>query len=421
MKKFQLVPIVALAALSFGFKAGEILQLSDYLNAHRTSNVRKDAHNVIFALAPKTTGKIVQLKKLRKGNYAIELSLHDGAHSGKKVWVYYDSARPRLKLYQGESVKGASEVQEPETAKSGMTTEEQEAVHTPEQQQELQEPPVTQATEAPDYGKELDAVQKGTAEMGSSSPFCTDSTLSTPQAGSPTESSEYPESISAAPKTDSYTGGLTKPMGHMRPEGYTAWIEPSGEISQFSFTNYGGNSIVPGNPNDNIFEGHRRFEFVMPGRARQEMMFHVSDSPKGAPGGKRGYRESYFAVFPRRVVPSIKVKEGVYEVILPTGEQVRFKADTHEIVGGVLSEGPMTSGNAAVKYSGNGVIIRTDAINDDPRTEARTATISKPQSKQSCQVPVSKLWTTDANHPRFRFPTDEEFDRFVRAKCGFGI
>jgi hypothetical protein len=420
--KMRLWPALILAALSLGFKTGEILELSDYLNAHRTSNVRKDAQNKIFVLTPKTTGKITQIKRLRRGNFALELQLRDGSHSGRQVWVFYDSRHPRLKLYSGLDDKSGSSLQVgetrlPDNAKLAMTTAEQEAVQTPEQQ-EIQE-----ADSDPGLAAQLDTVQNTAAQLGAAKPPCPEDN-ETVIASAPVRPSlpgTYPESVSAAPKTDNYTEKKTYPTGEQRAEGYTAWVEPTGEVSQFSFMNYGGNSMVSGKPDENIFVHNRSFSFQMPGGARQELRFEVTDNPGETPGMKAGNRESYFVVFPRKVLPSIKVTNGVYEVTLATGEVVRFKADTHEIVGGVLSEGPLGSGFPSIHYGGSGVIIRSDAIHSDPRTGMRTATVSKPQAGQNCKVPVSQLWTEDADRPRFRFATDEGFDRFLRTQCGFGI
>jgi hypothetical protein len=120
---------------------------------------------------------------------------------------------------------------------------------------------------------------------------------------------------------------------------------------------------------------------------------------------------------------------------LPTGEQVEFDAKTREIVGGVLSETPvdLNPDRAArkfpgVSYLGKGLVVRADARGTDPRI-AKTAIITtgtpasdceKGAPCGQCQVPSKDLWHQNGA-ARFKFSTDQEFDRFLLSHCGFGI
>jgi hypothetical protein len=106
---------------------------------------------------------------------------------------------------------------------------------------------------------------------------------------------------------------------------------------------------------------------------------------------------------------------------------------TNEIVGGALVEEPvdLNPDHTARKfpgigYSGKGIVVRADARGSDPRLSAM-ATISNGSTQncandncKECKVPTTDLW-----HPngavRFKFATDDEFERFLLNRCGFGI
>jgi hypothetical protein len=116
---------------------------------------------------------------------------------------------------------------------------------------------------------------------------------------------------------------------------------------------------------------------------------------------------------------------------LPTGEKVEFDARTHEIVGGVFAEAPVsltTPRFPAVEYLGEGVAVRADARGSDPRigtvatvtTGTRGANCAGGQDCNQCQVPAQELWQ-QTGAARFKFSTDQEFDRYLRARCGFGL
>jgi hypothetical protein len=51
---------------------------------------------------------------------------------------------------------------------------------------------------------------------------------------------------------------------------------------------------------------------------------------------------------------------------------------------------------------------------------APVGTCDKPVSCIQCQVPARELWD-QSGALRFKFPTDEEFDRFLQSRCQFGL
>jgi hypothetical protein len=130
-----------------------------------------------------------------------------------------------------------------------------------------------------------------------------------------------------------------------------------------------------------------------------------------------------------------------FEVTLPNKEVVKFNATTKEIVGGVLSEGPMAqekNGKAKiveVKYSGAGVLIRIDKVGElttgdiDVRGKAvpspNIAVISK-KGQKDCKVPAKDMWYTDYEKQgkvmmKKEYSTDKGINDFILKKCGFSI
>ncbi len=211
-----------------------------------------------------------------------------------------------------------------------------------------------------------------------------------------------------------------------------------GQIVGFEFSNHGGNPILP--PRRDISKNQffgRDFQFRFDDRARQDIYLMVTD---WAPSRDRQFRLSELMYtlmhfFPRSYLPAIVSFNGRTLITLPTGEEVEFNPQTHEILAGVLSEAPVDLNpdrNArrfpAIAYNGKGVVVRAHSRGADPRI-ATTATIStgsplpacnKGSACQQCRLPARELWEQSAAM-RFKFATDQEFDRFLLARCGFGL
>jgi hypothetical protein len=210
------------------------------------------------------------------------------------------------------------------------------------------------------------------------------------------------------------------------------------QIVGFEFSNRGGNRILP--PRYDIGKNllfTRDFQFRFDERARQDIQLFVSD---WAPSRDKQFRlselmNSIFHFFPRNYLPAIVGSGASYIVTLPTGEQVEFDAKTREIVGGVFSETAVDLNPdrvarkfPGVSYLGKGLVVRADARGTDPRI-AKTATITtgtppadceKGAACSQCQVPSKDLWHQNGA-ARFKFSTDQEFDRYLLSQCGFGI
>ena len=202
----------------------------------------------------------------------------------------------------------------------------------------------------------------------------------------------------------------------------------------FEFSNRGGNRILP-ERHDVSKDKHftRDFQFRFDDRARQDIHFSVTD---WVPSRDRQFRlselmNSVLLIFPRAFVPAIATAGANTVVTLPTGEKVEFDAKTYEIVSGVFTERPVSLSAPqfpAVEYVGKGVAVRANSRGKDPRIgSVATITTGSPdpncsqgQRCNQCQVPAKELWEQNGA-VRFKFSTDQEFERYLRARCGFGL
>ena len=261
----------------------------------------------------------------------------------------------------------------------------------------------------------------------------------------PVISRSLPESIIGAPEKDLASRRLEYNTT-IRPRtsdasNALAWYfrrTTAGIIVGFEFSNHGGNRILPPlrDAAKNQFYS-RDFQFRFDDRARQDIHLLVTD---WAPSRDRQFRlsellHSLMYFFPRSYLPAIVNHAGTDLITLPTGEEVEFNAQTHEIVGGELSESAVDlnpDGKArkfpAIGYNGKGVVVRAYSRGTDPRLSAMaTITTGSPAaacdkgiSCTQCQLPARELWE-QSGAVRFKFATDQEFDRFLLARCQFGL
>lgn len=266
-----------------------------------------------------------------------------------------------------------------------------------------------------------------------------------PTSVKPTISRTLPESILGAPEKDPASRQLAyNTMINTRSADATtaaSWQyrrTNTGKIVGFEFSNPGGNAILPPRRDaaKNQFFG-RDFQFRFDERARQDIFLLVTD---WAPSRDRQFRlselmNSLMHFFPRSFLPAIVSFNGRNIITLPTGEEVEFNAQTHEIVSGALIEAGVDLNpdrNArkfpAIVYNGKGIVVRANARGADPRI-GTSATITngspaptcdKGAACQQCQVPAQKLWD-QTGAVRFKFATDQEFDRFLLVNCQFGL
>ena len=267
---------------------------------------------------------------------------------------------------------------------------------------------------------------------------------SIPEAASPPKPN-WPESILSAPEIDLassvvrydtvlFSRSIDVPVN----SGWQYRQDREKKIIGFEFSNRGGNPILPERydiEKNRLFT--RDFQFHFESRARQDIHLFVTD---WAPSRDRQFRlselmNSVMLFFPRSYLPSITNAGERLVVTLPTGEEVEFDATSREVRGGVLAEGvvdlnPNKSfrGFPAINYTGKGVIVRANARGNDPRigTIATIITGSPDPNCQRgvncnrCEVPAKELWAQTGS-ARFKFSTDQEFDRYLSSRCGFGL
>lgn len=201
----------------------------------------------------------------------------------------------------------------------------------------------------------------------------------------------------------------------------------------FTFWNTGENKIVP----HAGFGIGRSFEFIFEDFARSDLALLLWDTPDEHES--HGHLK-LMMFFPRIILPAIRHEshnqDELVIVTLPTKEEILFNAKTKEVVGGVFNESPMEqddNGNAinpGITYTGEGVVIEADRINDYPvginsQGKNNIASIKKKGFK-TCKIPVKELWYTDETKGgnvffNKKYVTDKAFDKFLKKQCKFSI
>lgn len=183
---------------------------------------------------------------------------------------------------------------------------------------------------------------------------------------------------------------------------------------------------------------HRDWDFMAPGRARRELGLLVYEwaSPDAGADDSASSMLTELVFLPRRVVPALRpTPDGAaYEVTLPTGETVVFDARTKEVAGGVLAEtGPIDTNPdrharrfAALRYSGSGVMIRSDQRGDTPRSsvvwgQKKLATAT--WGAKTCRFSPAEVWKQDADGAGSDglYPTDAPFYAMLKRRCGWDL
>ena len=266
-----------------------------------------------------------------------------------------------------------------------------------------------------------------------------------PEVVTPPISRLLPESIIAAPQKEMASSKLQYNTMISTRTGDTAQKSSwqyrrtrDGTVVGFEFSNHGGNAVLT--PRRDAAKNQfftRDFQFRFDERARQDIHLLVTD---WVASRDRQFRMSELMMtllhfFPRSYLPAIVNFNGKNLVTLPTGEEVEFNPQTHEIVGGVLTETPVdlnpdrsARNFPVIEYGGKGVIVRANARGSDPRigttatitTAAPLAACDGNTKCNQCQVPSRELWHQNGA-VRFKFSTDQEFDRFLISRCQFGL
>jgi hypothetical protein len=187
----------------------------------------------------------------------------------------------------------------------------------------------------------------------------------------------------------------------------------------FSLMNMGPNQIVPTKPQDVDF-ANRDYLFISDDRSRRDTYLWITDY--SGHGRTADYFETILFFLPRENQMHAEDLGDQVVVTLTTGEEVVFDAKTKMIKQGVLKELPLdlnpdrvTRKHVQLKYSGKGIIIRSDTKGADPRLAASVQILKN--GLNPCKLPGSTFWTQEG-FPKFKFTQDEDAYTIIRQKCG---
>ena len=230
-------------------------------------------------------------------------------------------------------------------------------------------------------------------------------------------------------KSNSNTMQWVSGITYLRQDSY-----PEGQYEAFQIDNKGKNVIA------HAEDSYREFEFQFDEQARQNISLFMSDAPNSTVSHTM---HSLFMFFPRKYLPYAELNNKEVTVILPTGEQMMF-AESGELIDGVFEEGPIDIGPdrfkrtyADLKYNGKGILLRANARGQMPQQGQFESTkidmeygiknsadvlIINGTTGQRCRRPKTDFWlAADVSPILFKFPTDAEFDAYLKEKCNFGI
>ncbi len=436
MKKNIPTILLALSLTTlYAFDVGQEIEMEAFVNARTNANFLKTTKNIKTTLAKGTTGSVLEVKNFSSGNAGIKMKVTSGPRTGESYWVYFNKKEPAIKVVDTKGTKDkkepkevAPEVVTPEIIKEDRIKAEIKkdtpSIRVPEEQAVI------------DTVSESITIKEQVTEIlvPPSSKDCPPVIDTTTTTLSGTSEKDYHESKSIAPFREVPRASQSTPKFVKRNDPSYSVFQRDGEISSFSLSNNGPNSIVP----TNEYYIARKFDFEFDDRARSEIKMLVTDSPDDISSRAT---TSIMVFFPRSVLPSIERVGNELHVTLPTKEVIKYNATTKEIIGGVLTEGKMSQSPgspakpAALKYTGEGVMIRADRsgsnlpygdmeVNGRATPNNVIATVSK-KGEKDCKIPSKDIWYTDKNYssPMIKpeLQSDAGLDSFLKKRCGFSL
>ena len=399
--------IVAISTFLLALKNGDLIELSNALNARTSMNFYTNAKNIEAVLEKGTKGEVLEVVKLPSGNYGVKTQITSANKKGEIFWLYYNIEKPAMKLL----TKKAEETKSITLAASLTTTEKQTVIR----DQSLEEtvslvskaaqvnnkvmPKVVDCTPTPTV-----QITRDIDQLATISP------------------SEYNEEMLTFPLKQTNELSLTTSSCRSRPKDkgwdycYKEKSDGTMMINSFQIQNTGPNDIVKSQPDQ--YYVNRNYQFEFEDQARSDMHLYVTDSPDEYTSNGT---YNLYMFFPRTYLPSIKREGDELHVTLPNGEKVVYDAETKKIKSGVLSEKTMEQlparagcdtaekacGRKAkadpISYTGSGVLIKVSASGDLPvgdRENSAGQKIKNPliatvlKKGKSCNIPVAELWHT---------------------------
>lgn len=189
----------------------------------------------------------------------------------------------------------------------------------------------------------------------------------------------------------------------------------------FSLNNRGPNDIVPQRP-EGINYAFRDYFFTSDDHSQRETYLWITDY--NGSGRTSDYFETILFFLPRENQMHVEELNEEMIVTLGTGEEVIFSTKSKTLLSGVLKEEPVDLNPnrserkyARIQYSGNGLIIRSDAKGSDPRLTKSLQVLKK--GEVPCKIPSDTFWTQEG-HPKFKFVSDQVALKVIEEKCGSG-
>lgn len=437
--------LLLLSSLSLGlnalavFNSGDLIELSQSLNARTSLNFYKNADNVKKVLSAGTFGLVEESTQLPSGNYGVKIRLD----SGDAYWVYYNVKNPGIAL----STKTNKPTLDLKNAYSATVLEPTEAL-IDQSTKEAVSTVIRSKSEIDEALKQKIAECLKLEEqkhLAKEIPLNTLALSTELNSGDPTAFDISMDSFPYRAVHDlPLESSVARTIGHNINVHY---LEKDGkkEIQEFSIINKGGNEMVKSDE----YYINRTYNLSFENLARSDMHLMVTDSPDSYTSNTT-YNLLMF--FPRTKLPSLKVVGDENHLTLPTGEVVVFDAKTNTIKSGVLTEKPMSQlparagcnyeekacGRKAVgdivDYTGSGVVIKLHKSGDLPYGDREVG--GKPQKNtdialikkqgKTCKIPAHELWYTDYQKKgqvffKKEYATDEGFDQFLIKRCGFSM
>lgn len=476
MEKTLKYIVVGLGILgSLAFKIGDEIELTQFLNARSQPNFIKKS-NIVKTLKAGTTGEVSDIKRFYSGNMGFKMKITSGPNAGETHWVYYNVKSPSIIL----STKSGKEIPE-EKITDTLVEDENVNSKLEEDTNGYQDPSETLLTDVTDFPRitqekieevlkpklsgcddilspkitheeiaimdvdlnEYRVFDSGTATVKYQSDAVTTpdpfwevkSEITKVSLGDPDQSNNPQEA--ELPKTDA----------NVRPE--KAFDYPRcgnkdsldfqtcyahEQLEGINLSNSGPNAINP----DGDYYINRTFDLTFNDKSLSDSTLMITDNPNERVSSST---YSLLMVFPRTQLPEVKSNGKEIEMTLSNGEVVKFDAKSKQIIGGVLTEGPMKVDGrrkalpADISYKGEGVLIRADRNNglpmgnDEDKTGRpianKTVAVVSKKGFKDCKIPSNDLWYDDQKLKRIlikpEYSTDEGLDKLLKARCGFTI
>jgi hypothetical protein len=120
------LPLVLILNVAF-IERGQEIELQVDFNARATRDFTKQAGNIKFVMPTGTKLRVEEARKLNSGHYGLFVEVLSGKNQSQKVWVYYNTDNPRIKLnsptpapqVQGRTIQPVLGLDRPPAADAG--------------------------------------------------------------------------------------------------------------------------------------------------------------------------------------------------------------------------------------------------------------------------------------------------------------